>query len=138
MNNNQNQIRELLKLLENKYSDDLIPATTKNINDFKTKAESKGVNSSVIEQLSDLYSIADNYMAEVILGFHSCKDDILYEWWNEKELWLGQRDFNTIRWANGKFCLGDAVSVSYSEKNEYDTLIDLIKGCIEEIEELDE
>ena len=138
MNNNQNEIRDLLKSIEDEYSDDLIPASIENIELFKIKAKANGVNTSVIEQLVDLYTVADNYMAQMILGFHSCNDAVLYEWWAEKELWLGQLDFNTIRWANDKFCLGDASTISYSKNNEYDTLVDLIKGCVEEIKELDE
>ena len=138
MNSNQNEIRDLLKSIEDEYSDDLIPASIENIELFKIKAEANGVNTSVIEQLVDLYTVADNYMAQMILGFHSCNDAVLYEWWAEKELWLGQLDFNTIRWANDKFCLGDASTISYSKNNEYDTLVDLIKGCVEEIKELDE
>lgn len=138
MNSNQNEIRDLLKSIEDEYSDDLIPASTENIELFKIKAKANGINTSVIEQLVDLYTVADNYMAQMILGFHSCNDDVLYEWWAEKELWLGQLDFNTIRWANDKFCLGDASTISYSKNNEYDTLIDLIKGCVEEIKEFDQ
>ncbi|WP_324027852.1 hypothetical protein QSV08_07865 [Maribacter sp. BPC-D8] len=138
MNSNQNEIRDLLKSIEDEYSGDLIPASIENIELFKIKAVANGVNTSVIEQLVDLYTVADNYMAQMILGFHSCNDAVLYEWWAEKELWLGQLDFNTIRWANDKFCLGDASNTSYSKNNEYDTLIDLIKGCIEEINELNE
>ena len=138
MNSNQNEIRDLLKSIEDEYSDDLIPSATENIELFKIKAKANGVNTSIIEQLVDLYTVADNYMAQMILGFHSCNDAVLYEWWAEKELWLGQLDFNTIRWANDKFCLGDASNISYSKNNEYDTLIDLIKGCVEEIKELNE
>jgi len=137
MNKRQNEIRELLISLENEYSEDLIPASSKNIEAFKLNASQKGLNFSVIEQLCDLYSVSDNFMAEVIMGFHSCNDDILFEWWSEKELWIGQRDFNTLRWTNGKFCLGDASSISYSKKNEYQTLVELIKGCITEINDLD-
>lgn len=138
MNQNQIEIRELLSSLKNDYSDELKPASYEKVKKFKIKAQQKGVSNGVIEQLTDLYLVADNFMAEVIMGFHPCNDEILFEWWDERELWIGQRDFNTLRWANGKFCLGDAGSISYSEKNEYDTLTELIKGCITEINELDE
>ncbi|MCW2119923.1 hypothetical protein [Flavobacterium sp. 7A] len=138
MNQIQIEIRELLDLLKNNYSDALKPASYEKVNNFKINAEQKGVNKEVIEQLADLYLVADNFMAEIIMGFHPCDDDIVFEWWNENELWIGQRDFNTLRWTNGKFCLGDAGSISYSKKDEYNTLIELIKGCIKEIKELEE
>ena len=74
-------------------------------------------------------------MYEVILGFYSCTDYAIFEWCEDEKLWLGQRGFNTLRWVDGKCCLSYAGSIRYSEKNEYDTLIDLIKGCISEIRE---
>ena len=138
MNKRQIEIRDLLNSLKNDYGEELKPASSEKVNEFKVKAQNRGVNNEVIEQLADLYLVSDNFMAEVIMGFHPCNDEILYEWWDEKELWIGQRDFNTLRWTNGKFCLGDASSISYSESNEYETLIELIRGCIKEINELDE
>ena len=137
MNINQIEIRELLKSVKNDYSDELLPASLEKVEKFKINAQQKGVNNEVIEQLTDLYLVSDNFTAEVIMGFNPCNDEILFEWWDDKELFIGQRDFNTLRWANGKFCLGDASSISYSEKYEYDTLIELIRGCIKEINELD-
>lgn len=119
-----------------KYRGEITPGSPENIQYFKTNAKRKGVDEDVIEQLTDLYSVADNFTAEVIMGFHPCTDEIIFEWWNDKELWIGQRDFNTLRWANGKFCLGDASTISYSKEYEYRTLIELIKGCITEINEL--
>jgi hypothetical protein len=110
------------------------PATKEQILHFKIKAIERQVDQEVIDQLVELYEIADNFHCEIVLGFHSCADDILFEWWGEKELWLGQRDFNTLRWVSGKFCLGDAGSISYSEDYEYDTLVGLIECCVREIE----
>lgn len=132
------EIDKLLHSLPLEYTEGISPASKENIEIFKRKAKEKGVENDVIDQLADLYAIADNFMYEVILGFHSCTDDMIFEWWQDGELWIGQRDFNTLRWANGKFCLGDAGSISFSEENEYDSLIDLIKGCIKEINELDD
>ncbi|WP_299008700.1 hypothetical protein [uncultured Tenacibaculum sp.] len=84
----------------------------------------------------NLYIAANNFKYEVILGFHSCTDDIIFEWWEDSELWLGQNDCNTLRWVNGKFCLGDASNISYTKNYEYPSLLALIKGCIDEINEL--
>lgn len=73
-----------------------------------------------------------------MLSFHSCVDETIFEWWNEKELYLGQRDFYTLRWANNKFCLGDVSTISFSEEHEHNTLIGLIEGCLKEIKAADD
>lgn len=132
----QKEIEKLLRSLPKEYTSEIVPATKDQIEVFRKKSIKLGLDHNTIDQLIDLYTIANNFIYEVILGFHSCIDDTIFEWWDDGELWLGQRDFNTIRWANGKFCLGDAGCISYSEENEHDSLIDLIKGCIKEINEL--
>lgn len=137
MNKNQIETKLLLNSVNNNCGDELKPASYEKIEKFKINAQQKGVSDEVINQLADLYLVSDNFMVEVIMGFHPCNDELLFEWWDEKELWIGQRDFNTLRWANGKFCLGNASSISYSEKDEYDTLTQLIEGCIKEIKKLD-
>ena len=38
-----------------------------------------------------------------------------------------------IRWKDGKFCLGDAGSVSYLKEFEFDSLLDLIEASVKEI-----
>lgn len=127
-----------MRSLPAENTEGIVPATNEQIETFREKCQEFGVDSIVVEQLVDFYSIANNFMYEVVFGFHSCTDELIFEWWEDGELWLGQRDFNTLRWADGKFCLGDAGSISYSQENEYDSLVDLIKGCIKEINELDE
>ncbi len=136
MTERQKEISKLLSSLPKEYNEGITPASPEKLESFRIKAKRYGVDKDIIEQLSDLYSVADNFMFEVVLGFHPCTSDSIFEWWNEKELWIGQRDFNTLRWSNNKFCLGDASCISYSKKNEYKTLVELIKGCIAEINEL--
>ena len=136
MTERQKEISKLLSSLPKEYNEGIRPASLENIRSFRLKAKNKGIDKNIIEQLADLYSVADNFMYEVVMGFHPCSSDIIFEWWNEKELWIGQRDFNTLRWSNNKFCLGNASSISYSKKNEYKTLVELIKGGIIEINEL--
>lgn len=109
----------------------LKPATHEQIEIFKNRAFERKVDSTVIEQLVDLYKVADFFYYEIVLGFHSCNDLDIFEWWDDKELWIGQRDFYTIRWANNKFCLGEPSTISFSEEYEFDTLIQLIEDCIE-------
>jgi len=59
--------------------------------------------------------------------FHRCDDIILFEWWDQQELWLGQRDMDTLRWTNLGFCLGDASNVSYGQDYQFPTLLQLIE-----------
>jgi hypothetical protein len=137
MKPNQIKISTLLKALVADDSYEIIPATEKQLSTFVEMASQRGVEQLVIEQLLDLYQVDNEFGYEIILAFHSCDDVILFEWWDDKEIWLGQRDFYTLRWANSKFCLGDASNVSFSEKYEFATLIELIEGCIADIEEAD-
>jgi len=137
MNLNQNKIQNLLKSLVNSDDYEINAATPEEIAGFNKNANQYQVEQHVIDQLVDLYGVANQYNYEIVLAFHNCTDIIIFEWWNndEQELWLGQRDSDTLRWANGKFCLGDASNISYSDAYEFDTLIELIEGCIKDIEE---
>lgn len=133
---NEDQVK-LKLLLTNLIDDDsyypIKPATKEQIDLFTNRATENKIELNVVKQLVDLYSVADSFYYEIVIGFHSCDDLTIFEWWNEKELWLGQRDFNTLRWVDGKFCLGDASSISFSDEYKFDTLIELIEGCIKDI-----
>ncbi|MCX2680107.1 hypothetical protein OOZ15_09170 [Galbibacter sp. EGI 63066] len=136
MNSNQERIKNLLTNLVNGNDDYAFkPATRQQINTFVQRAEDYGVEDTTIKQLVDLYTVADDFSYEIIMAFHPSDDLVIFEWWETKELWLGQRDFYSLRWANGKFCLGDAANVSFSEDYECDTLIELIEVCIKDIDE---
>ncbi|MEJ7643719.1 MAG: hypothetical protein WKF87_03935 [Chryseolinea sp.] len=134
MNNNQEQVLSRLSKLSDGQYYKIEPATADKVTIFRKRATEKGVDKYVIDELIDLYQVADNFYYEIVMGFHSCTDEMTFEWWNEKELWLGQRDFNTLRWANGKFCLGDASSISFSTDYESDNLVGLLECCMREIE----
>lgn len=136
MNEDQLKLKSLLTNLVNGNSYYPIkPATKEQIDLFTNRATENKVEPSVIKQLADFYSVADSFDYEIIIGFHSCDDLIIFEWWNDQELWLGQRDFNTLRWADGKFCLGDASNICFSDEYRFDTLIELIERCIKDINE---
>jgi hypothetical protein len=135
MNSDQQKIKLLFTNLVNRQHYEIKPATKEQINIFTQRAIENGVDTKVIQQLVELYEVADFFYYEIIIGFHHCDDPVIFEWWNDKELWLGQRDFNTLRWAQGKFCLGDASSISFSDDYKFDTLIELIERCIKDIAE---
>ena len=138
MNTNQEIIKKLLNNLEDADDYKLQPATKEQIETFVKIATAKQVPQNVIAQLVELYEVADGYDYEIVMAFHSCTDVIIFEWWDDyKALWLGQRDFLTLRWLDGKFCLGDASNTSFGEEYEAETLIQLIEICIRDIEEAD-
>ena len=138
MNTNQEKIKKLLGNLENAGDYEVLPATSEQIEAFTKIATEKQVPKSVITQLTELYEVANNYNYEIIMAFHCCTDEIIFEFWdNERELWLGQRDYNMLRWTDGKFCLGDASNASFGEEYEAETLIQLIEICVKEIEAAD-
>jgi len=135
---NSKKIKELLSNLENADDYKLQPATSEQIETFIKNATEKQVPKNVIAQLVELYEVADGYCYEITMAFHSCTDEIIFEFWDDdRTLWLGQRDYNALRWADGKFCLGDASNTSFGEEYEAETLIQLIEICIKYIEEAD-
>lgn len=132
---NQEKIVALLSPLSDGKFCRMEPAGKEQIQLFKERANEKQVPQEAVDQLIDLYLVADNFCYDMILGFHSCTDDIIFEWWAKQEIWLGQRDMNTLRWKDGKWCLGTASTTSYSKEYECDTLIELIKRCVRDIAE---
>jgi len=137
MNSEQQKIKSLLTKLVDGQDYDIKPAAKEQIEIFIQRAVDNGVDSKIIKQLVDLYEVADFFHYEIIIGFHRCDDLTIFELWDDKELWLGLRDFYIIRWTKSKFCLGDASTISFSADYEFDTLIELIEGCIKEINEAD-
>jgi len=89
----------------------------------------------VVRQLSDFYAIADGVPCLNSLDIHRCADSILFEWWDQQELWLGQQDFYILRWssANGRFCIGDAGNVSFSSSDEYRTFADALSQMVKQM-----
>ncbi|KKX46437.1 hypothetical protein L950_0231970 [Sphingobacterium sp. IITKGP-BTPF85] len=134
MTQNQLQILKLLEELPDSSDFELVPATSLQITVFKERAFTKKVPENVISQLIELYEVSDGYVNHMVIGFFNCDDETVFEWWDDyQELWIGQRDFNTLRWADGKFCLGDASSISYDESYESPTLVGLIEICRNEM-----
>ncbi|AMR28746.1 hypothetical protein A0257_17675 [Hymenobacter psoromatis] len=105
------------------------PASELALATFEQQAIAQGVPPEVTQQLADFYQVANAFSYEFCLGFFSCDDVVLFEWWPQKELWLSLSHMDVIRWSAGKFCVGDASNVSYSPADEYDTLLDLLIGC---------
>ena len=124
------KIRQLLAKLFTLYEEEMVPAPKESLDSFRDLATTKGVPSDVIDQLVAFYEVTNGVPCLDSFDFHSCDDMILFEWWDDQELWLGQRDCDTLRWANHRFCLGDATDASYGPEYEYATLLALIEGAL--------
>lgn len=111
----------LLKPLFDSYEVAMKPASESSLRLFRARAVEYKVPHDLVGQLTDFYSIIDGVPCLNSLVIHRCADLILFEWWDQQELWLGQRDFYTLRWSSekGRFCIGDAGNVSFSASDEY-------------------
>lgn len=108
----------------------IVPADENLLADFTRRAAERGVPDSVVEELVEFYRISNGTPCFDGFSLHRCDDEILFEWWeSDRELWLGQRDCDVLRWADGKFCLGDASNISYGEEYEFPTFVDLLKAA---------
>jgi hypothetical protein len=126
------QIRELLKPFFTEYDEKFILTTEKQILDFVQKCKIKKVPIGAWEQLVEFYGVTNGVPCLNGFDFHACNNEIIFEWWNEDELWLGQCNDDILRWKNNEFCLGDASNVAYSDQHKFPTLIELLQKGFEE------
>ncbi len=131
MNAKQN-LKCILESLFNECDAKMVPASEEQIERFVDESQLRGFSEDVIDELCEFYGITNGIPCLNGFDFHACDDMALFEWYKDQELWLGQRDLYTLRWANGLFCLGDSSNVSFSKEHEYKTLVDLLDGSIKE------
>lgn len=126
----QERVMKLLLPLFTDYGKTIIPAGENSLAEFYRQMSKRNIPSHVIDQLTEFYKISNGIPCLDGFDFHRCDDEILFEWWEDsKELWLGQRDNDVLRWTNDKYCLGDASNVSYSEEYEFSTLVELLENA---------
>jgi hypothetical protein len=130
----------LLQPLFVAYSVPMKPASEASLELFRTRAREREIPEDVIRQLVDFHSVIDGVPCLDSLDIHRCDDLILFEWWDQQELWLGQRDFYTLRWSMSKmrFCIGDASTVSFSENDEYAAFAEALRHLVRQYESRDE
>lgn len=111
----------------------IVPTDENSLTDFCSRAAERGVPASVVGELVEFYRISNGTPCFDGFSLHRCDDEILFEWWeDDRELWLGQRDCDVLRWADDKFCLGDASNISYGEEYEFPTLVDLLETAFKD------
>lgn len=130
--------KKIRSILDSLVGDDyeqypIVPASEMQINIFRRKAESNGLDKTVTEELISFYETADSFNYEIVLGFHPCDHELIFEWWDDKILWLGSRDFYVIRWVGGKYCLGDSSQISFSKEFEFSSFVEFLDACVWEI-----
>jgi tetratricopeptide (TPR) repeat protein len=128
---NQQKIKELFAPLFVYRYKEISPADAEKIELFINRCKEKGVPPKAVDQLVEFYKVTNGVPCLDNFDFHACDDLTLFEWWDEKDLWLAQRDFYVIRWSTekDKFCLGDGGNVSLGEKYEFDSLIELLEAA---------
>jgi hypothetical protein len=125
-------IEALFKPLFNDYDVAMEPAGETSLRLFTNRANDRKVPPHVTEQLTDFYSIVDGVPCLDSLEIHRCADLVIFEWWDQQELWLGQRDHNILRWSssNDRFCIGDVSNVSFSPQEEFHTFAEALRHLI--------
>ena len=88
---------------------------------FKLRAHGHGVPDEVTKQLTSFYLQVAEVPCLDSFVVHGCNEIIIFEWWQDGELWLGTRDYYILRWSSEKarFCIGDANNVSFSNEEEF-------------------
>ena len=129
---NHRQIKIILEPLFNLLNKRLHPASEALLLKFHQQSMKLNLPNTVVEQLTDFYKVTNGVPCLDGFTFHGCSDKNLFDWWDEKkELWLGSRDNDVLRWKNDQFCLGDANTVSYSDEFVFPTLSGLLEKSFE-------
>lgn len=125
----QRRIKKLLEPLFLDYGETMVFADEAMLEAFRDKTIKRGIPSNVINQLAEFYRLTNGVPCLDGFDFHRCDDEIIFEWWEDGELWLGQRDMDILRWANGVFSCGDASNTSYGKEYEFSTLVELLEAA---------
>jgi len=128
----QQRMQEMLRPLFDQYELDFSPASESALRTFTERSLTRHVPPAVVQELVTFYKVTNGVPCLDGCDFHACDDQIIFAWWDQQELWLAQRDFYTMRWAGGRYCLGDATNVSFSPDYEFATIADLIEGALSE------
>lgn len=132
MSNYRDELIKLIKPIFDIYKVEICPATESQINDFKKIALERGVPNKTISELTEFYKVSNGIPCLDSLDIHKINDFTIFEWWDDNELWLGQRDFYTIRWKGNKYHLGDSSNVNFGDKYISDSLIGILQIGIAE------
>jgi len=125
-------IETLLKPLFEESDVPMKPAGESSLSLFRKRASDRKVPPSVTDELCRFYSIVDGVPCLDSLDIYRCADITIFEWWDQRELWLGQRDNNTLRWSSSKdrYCIGDSSNISFSPETEFRTFGEALQELV--------
>ena len=129
----QEHIKKLIEPLFASHDEMIISADEATLNAFRDRAEKTGIPLGVIDQLAEFYKFTNGVPCLDGFDFHRCDDELVFEWWSNGELWLGQRNMDILRWTNGKFMLGDASNISYGREYEFTNLTELLEAAFADL-----
>jgi hypothetical protein len=123
-----NRIQELF----NKYNDDAYeylctPATTKQLEMFKKNCKEYQVPDEIVSELLEYYKLNNNFF-----NYFECDDLMIFEWYEDGCLWLGQRDLWTFRCLvdKHKYAIGAAGDDSFGDDYEFDTIEEMLEAFL--------
>jgi hypothetical protein len=128
----QELIKELLRPLFADYEEEIVPASENLLSDFRQQAVKRNIPNEVVEQLTEFYKVSNGVPCLNGFAFFACDEELLFDWWDNQEIWLGTKDDDVLRWADNKYCLGDAANVSYGNEYEFFKLYELLKFAFED------
>ncbi|NME70226.1 hypothetical protein [Flammeovirga aprica] len=130
-----NDFRALVKPLFDDFGYNLIPANDLELETFKATLIKYNIPVKVISELGNFYRVS-NGIPCLDIDFHDCLSECIFDFWEEeKSLWLGQRDSDTLRWIDNKFCIGTSSEISYSKDYEFQSLYEMLDKVINEFKE---
>jgi len=127
MSQYKEKILKIIKPIFDFSDKEIIPATEEQIAEFKKNAIKKGVPEKTILELESFYQITNGIPCIDSLSIHKVNDIIIFEFWDDNELWIGQRDLNIIRWKNDKYHLGSAANLNYGNEYISDSLVGILE-----------
>jgi len=75
----------------------------------------------------EFYQVTNGIPCLDSLDIRKINDILLFEWWDDGEIWIGQRDFVTIRLKDDKYHLGDASNLNHGNEYVSDSLIGIFQ-----------
>lgn len=109
----------------------LDPATNEEIRDFRKHCDSHNVDKKVADELETYYRQSNSFF-----NYFTCDDEMLFEWWDEGLIWLGNVDDDCFVYnaKTHRYAIGFAGD---SSLGEYDTVMDMIQAYLVEGQEYD-
>ena len=132
LTNDQKRIQDIIRPLFELYNENITPATPDEISRFREMASQLHVPQVAIDELIKFYEVSNGIPCLDSISISKIDDELLFEPWEDGELWFGQRDMDMIRWAQGKFHLGHAGDLNYGSDYVFNTILEVLQKGFED------